>query len=187
MLALNEVKQDLIIEFDNQIFQVVSREFIKNARGKPILATKLKNLITNKIAHHTFQQSDAIKEAEIEKNNAQFLYRDGDNYHFMDNSSYEQFSLPKDMVGSKVKFLRDDIEVVIQKHNEDIIGITLPVKMDFKVVSAPPSLKGNSAQSNDKEVEIETGYKIKTPLFIEEGSIIRVNTEKGIYVERISN
>lgn len=186
MLALNEIKENLIIEFDNQVYQVISRDFIKNARGKPILSTKLKNLITGKVIHHTFQQSDTTKEAEIEKNKAQFLYKEGDNYYFMDNTSYEQFSMPQNIIGSKEKFLKEDTELVVQKYKDEFIGISLPIKMDFKVTSAPPDVKGNSAQSNDKEVEIETGCKIRVPLFIKAEDIIRINTDKEEYAERVS-
>jgi elongation factor P len=184
---MNDLKLNLIIELDNSIYQVLTKEFIRNAQRRPVMSTKLKNLFTGKIIKHTFQQSDIIKEAEIEKNKAQFLYREGDNFYFMDNNTYEQFSLPKDIMSSMIKFLKENIEVVVQKYNNDYIGVSLPVKMDFKVISAPPDTKGNSAQSSDKEVEIETGCRIKVPLFIKEGDVIKINTEKEIYVGRASD
>lgn len=186
MLALNDLKPNLIIEFEDQIYQVLSREFIKNARGKPIMSTKLKNLMSGKVVNNTFQQSDNIKEAIIDKIKAQYLYNDENNLYFMDNSSFEQFSIPKSKIGTNEKFLKEDTAVLVEKYNNEYIGISLPIKMHFKVISAPPDTKGNSAQASDKEVEIETGYKVKAPLFIKEGDIIKINTEKEEYVERVS-
>ncbi len=187
MLTMNDLKVNQIIELENDIYQVLSKDFIRNAQRRPVMSTKLKNLISGKIAKHTFQQSDVIKEALIEKCDAQFLYKEEDNFFFMDNETFEQFSLPKNLIDSNEKFLKENTDVTILKHKDDFIGITLPIKMNFKVISAPPDTKGNSAQSSDKEVEIETGYKIKAPLFVKENDIIKINTEKGIYVERISN
>jgi elongation factor P len=184
---MNDLKINLIIELEDDIYQVLSKDFIRNAQRRPVMSTKLKNLISGKIVKHTFQQSDVVKEAIIEKNDAQFLYKDEDSFFFMNNETFEQFSLPKNLIGSNEKFLKENTDVAILKHEDTFIGIDLPIKMNFKVISAPPDTKGNSAQSSDKEVEIETGFKIKAPLFIKENDVIKINTEKGIYVERISN
>lgn len=184
MITMNDLKPNLIIELEGNVYQVLSKEFIRNAQRRPVMTTKLKDLISGKIIKHTFQQSGVIKEANIEKSKAQFLYKDNDNYYFMDNETFEQFSLSKKTIGSKEKFLKENIEVNILKYEEKPIEIILPIKMNFKVISAPPDTKGNSAQSGTKEVEIETSFKIKVPLFIREGDIIKINTEKGSYVGR---
>lgn len=185
MLTMNDLKTGTIIEFQNSIYQVLSKEFVRRAQGKPIVATKLKDLLSDKVITHSFQQSDVIKEANIEKVKAQFLYKDDNAFYFMDNKNFEQFSLPKKIVGIKENFLKEDTEIDILEYEEKAIDLALPVKMSFEVTSAPPDIKGNSVQAGTKEVEIETGYKIRVPLFIKEGDKIKINTSKGTYVERV--
>ncbi len=187
MLTMNDLKPNQMIELESHLYQVLSKDFIRNAQRRPVMSTKLKDLISGKIVKHTFQQSDVIKEVDLEKNIAQFLYKDGEKYFFMDNTTFEQFFLPKKLIGSNEKFLKENTEVSVLKYEETFIGISLPVKMNFKVISAPPDTKGNSAQSSDKEIELETGFKIKAPLFIKEGDIVKINTAKEIYIERVSN
>ena len=182
---MNDLKSGLIIELKEEPYQVITKEFTKMGKGKPVVVAKLNNLISGKVMKQTFQQADKIKEADVSKTKAQFLYKDADNFHFMDNESYEQFSLPKSSLGNKSSFLKEDTEVTILNFNEKPIDIVLPIKMNFKVISSPPGIKGDSAQSGNKRVEIETGLKIEVPLFIKEGDTIKINTEKGSYAERV--
>lgn len=182
---MNELKSGQIIEFKGEPYQIILKEFTKMGKGKPVVVTKLKNLISGKVIKQTFQQADRIKEADISKTKAQFLYKDNGSFYFMDNESYEQFSLPKEALGKKSKFLKEDTEVSILNYDERPIDIILPVKMSLKVVSSPPGIKGDSAQSGTKKVTTETGLEIEVPLFIKEGDTIKINTEKSSYVERI--
>lgn len=132
----------------------------------------------------TFQGSDKIEEAEMAKSKAQYLYKEGENYFFMDNVNYEQFSLPKSVLGDLTNYLIEGTEVTILVHGTIPINIELPIKMDFRVVEAPPTIKGNTADGGTKLVTLETGIKVNTPLFVKEGDIIRINTETGEYSER---
>ena len=134
----------------------------------------------------TFQGVGQAEEAETETKKANFLYKDTTDAYFMDNDSYEQFTLVLEDLGDQPKFLKDSTDVSVLYFEGKPVTIQLPIKMDFKVVSAPPGVKGNSAGNVNKQVEIETGATINVPMFIEEGDIIRINTDTGEYVERAS-
>lgn len=185
MLDLSEIKLGKIIVINDQPYKVVSTQHSKQARSGAVLRTKLKNLVNGSMIEKTFSGSDKAEEASLEKTKASFLYSDGENYNFMDQETFEQFSFSKDDIGEQVQFLRDGTIVDILKFNGKSVNISLPTKMEFKVVSAPPGIKGDTAGSATKQVTIETGAQIKCPLFVNEGDVIRVNTETSDYVERV--
>ncbi|HBR71623.1 MAG TPA: elongation factor P [Candidatus Moranbacteria bacterium] len=149
-----------------------------------MLRTKLKNLINGSMIDKTFQGADKVEEADISKSKAQYLYNDADGYHFMDTASYDQFSLPKEVIGNLSLYMIDGIEVTVLNFNANPVNIELPVKIKLKVMEAPPGLKGDTASSGDKVVVLETGAKVTTPLFVEAGDEIIINTETGTYVSR---
>lgn len=184
MLALNEIKAGEKIILDGDPYQVLSDQHSKTGRAAAVLRTKLKNLRTGAVINKTFQGADKAEKAEIEKKKSQYLYADNGNFHFMDNENYEQLSLSKEVIGQSSKFLKEGVDVDVIYFNSNPINIELPVKMDFKVIEAPPSIKGNTADGGNKQVVIETGAKVNVPLFIKEGDFIRVNTETGQYAER---
>ncbi len=185
MLSLNEIKLGRILEINNEPFIVIKADHHKMGRGGAVLKTKLKNLINGNVLEKTFQGNDKAEEAHTEKKKANFMYADDNEAYFMDNESYEQFSIAIEQIGDKKKFLKDGTDVNVLYFNNNPVAIDLPIKMEFKVVSAPPGVKGNSAGNVTKQVEIETGAEISAPLFVNEGDIIRVNTDTGEYVERV--
>lgn len=184
MLSINEIKLGTLIQVDGAPYVVVKAGHHKVARGGAVLKIKIKNLISGNVLERTLQGNDKVESAQTEKKKVNFMYKDENEANFMDNESYEQFSLPLEQVGQKQEFLRDGTDVNILYFKNKPIAIDLPVKIELKVVSAPPGVKGNSAGSVTKQVELETGVKLNVPLFINEGDIIRVNTETGEYVER---
>lgn len=184
MLNLSDIKTGKTIAINNEPYLVIFHQHSKIGRAGAVLRTKLRNLKTGAVMEKTFQGADKIEEAEIAKSKAQFLYREGENFFFMDNASYEQFSLPKSVLGNLTDYLIEGTEVTILNYNNSPINIELPVKMEFKVVEAPPALRGNTADGGSKLVTLETGIKVNTPLFIKQGDIIRINTETGEYAER---
>ncbi len=184
MLNFNEIKIGKVVQINNEPYLVIKTDHHKMARGGAVLKTKLRNLINSSILEKTFQGSEKCEEADIEKKKASFMYKDESHAHFMNSETYEQFSLTLEKIGEKQKFLKDGIDVDVLYFNSQSIAIELPVKIDFKVVSAPPGVKGNSAGGVTKMVELETGAKINAPLFVNEGDMIRVNTDTGEYVER---
>ncbi|MBI4117411.1 MAG: elongation factor P, partial [Parcubacteria group bacterium] len=153
---------------------------------RPVMQTKIKNILTGKIVERNFQQSDYFEEADIQKKEVKFLYSHRGEFWFSgkDDSS-KRFKLGKEIIGESAKFLKPDTIITSLLFNDKIINIDLPVKMDFKVIEAPPSVRGNTAQGGTKQIKLETGVLINAPLFIEEGDIIRVNTQTGEYAERV--
>jgi elongation factor P len=184
MLSLSDIKTGKTISLNNEPYLVIFHQHSKMGRAGAVLRTKIRNLKTGSVMEKTFQGADKIEEAEISKSKAQFLYQEDDNYFFMDNGSYEQFSLPRSVLGNLTNFLLEGTEVTFLAYNTIPINIELPVKMDFKVVEAPPAIKGNTADGGSKQVTLETGIKVNTPLFVKVGDTIRINTETGEYVER---
>jgi elongation factor P len=184
MLDINQIKTGKKIILDGEPFAVLFDQHSKTGRAGAVLRTKLKNLKSGAIVSKTFQGADKVQEAEIEKQKAQFLYGDNSGYYFMNNATFEQFSLPNEVIGEAKRFLKEGTDLDVIYFSSVPINIELPIKMDFEVVEAPPAVKGNTVDGGSKQVIIETGVKINAPLFIKTGDIIKINTETGEYAER---
>ncbi len=190
MLAYSEIKPGTYIVLDGQPYVVVEYKFLRMQQRKPVAQTKIKNLVTGKTIEKTFQQSDKIEEAEIETKEIKYLYSNRGEFWFSEKDDLsKRFKLEESLIGNYADLLKPNsiVEAVIfSVSGEDkIIGIKLPIKIDLKVVEAPPAVKGDTAQGGSKQVVTETGAVITTPLFINEGDIIRINTETKEYVERV--
>ncbi|MDD3284803.1 MAG: elongation factor P [Patescibacteria group bacterium] len=184
MLEFNELKLNKIISFKDQPYKIISAQHSKQARSGAVLKTKLKNLITGDMLEKTFSGGDKAEEANLTREKASFLYKDNENCYFMDQETFEQFFFDIESMKEQVDYLKDGTIVEILKFNDKPVSVSLPTKMEFKVISAPPGVKGDTAGSATKQVTIETGANIKCPLFIKDGDIIKINTETGEYVER---
>ncbi|MCD6149180.1 elongation factor P [bacterium] len=184
MLNINEIKTGKNIALNGEPCAVIFCEHSKMGRAGAVLRARIKNLITGAVLEKTFQGADKIDEAEIEKSKAQYLYKENESYVFMDNENYDQFFLSREVLGNSAKYLIEGTEVIILNFNNNYINIELPIKMKFKVVEAPPGIKGDTASGGNKVVKLETGLEITVPLFIKEGDEVIVNTEKGEYVSR---
>lgn len=171
---------------DGQPYEVLDSHFLRMQQRKAVMQTKLRNLISGKIIDRNFQASDYFEEAEVEKKSAVFIYTNRGEYWFHEESNPKnRFSLSGEVLGESAKFLTSNTVVSIMTFNDKVIKVSLPVKMDFKVIEAPPSVKGNTAQGGNKVVTLEGGGKVSVPLFVNQDDIIRVNTETGEYVERV--
>jgi len=184
MLSLNEIKLGRVLKIADEPYIVTRTEHHKMGRGGAVLKTKLKNLITGGVLEKTFQGSEKVDEAETETKKTNYMYKDTEQAYFMDNESYEQFSFPLDQIGEKQYFLKDGTDVDTLYFAGRPVAVELPVKIVLKVVSAPPGVKGNSAGNVTKQVELETGAKINVPMFVNEGDMVKINTDTGEYVER---
>lgn len=184
MLSISDIKTGKNILWNDTPYVVLYHEHSKTGRAGAVLRTKLKNLVTGAVMDKTFQGSEAVYEADISKSKAQYTYKEGTDYNFMDNESYEQFSLSKDALGDNVNYLKEGTEVTLLNFNGNPINIELPVKVTLKVVDAPPGIKGNTVSTGGKVVTLETGMKVSTPLFVNAGDEVVVNTERGEYVGR---
>jgi elongation factor P len=184
MLSLSEIKAGKVIIVNGEPYVIVKTDHHKMGRGGAVLKVKLRNLINGNMLDRTFQGNEKAEEADTEIKKANFLYKDTAEAYFMDNASYEQFGLPIETLGEKINYLKDGTDVDILYFQGKPVAVELPVKVALKVVSAPPGVKGNSAGSVTKVIELETGHKINAPMFINEGDVIKVNTDTGEYVER---
>lgn len=185
MLSFNEIKLGKVVQVSGEPYLIIRTDHHKMGRGGAVLKTRLKNLINANILDKTFQGNEKVEEAEIEKKKANFMYGDENEAYFMDNQTYEQFSIALEQIGDKQKFLKEGADVDVLYFIGKPVSVDLPVKVELKVVSAPPGVRGNSTGSVTKQIELETGAKINTPLFVNEGDVVRVNTETGEYVERV--
>ena len=187
MLEYNEITVGKFIIFEREPWEVLDSHVFRKQQRKPVNATKLKNMITGRVTEYSFHVSDKAEEADIENKNIKFIYSNsqkGEYWFHEENDPSKRFSLSEDQVGFGVQFLKKDTLAKAMVFDDEIIGVKLPIKVELKVVEAPPSTKGNTAQGGSKQVKVETGATINTPLFINEGDTIRINTQTGDYVER---
>ena len=184
MLNISDIKTGKNIILNNEPFSVLYHEHSKMGRAGSVLRTRLKNLVTGAILEKTFQGAETVQEADVSKSKAQYTYREGGDFYFMDMESYEQFSLSEKVIENAVDYLKEGTEIIILSFSGNPINIELPVKVTLRVTEAPPGIKGNTVSTGGKVVTVETGFKVSTPLFINEGDEIIINTEKGEYVSR---
>jgi elongation factor P len=184
MLGISEIKTGKNIILNDMPYVVLYHEHSKTGRAGSVLRTRLKNLATGAVLEKTFQGAETLEEADIAKSKAQYIYKEGENYFFMDNTSFEQFSLPKSVIGNATDYLKEGTEIIILNLNGTAINLELPIKMTLEVVEAPPGTRGNTVSTGGKVVQLETGLQVSAPLFINQGDKIIVNTEKGEYVSR---
>lgn len=186
MLSINDLQNGILVKINNDPYVVASVKHLHMGRGASSIQTKLRNLRTGQVFERNFRPSDEFEEVEIEKMKSRFLYESKGLYWFDETGNPKnRFSLNKEELGDASNFLKANIEATAIKFEGKIISIELPVKIDFKVVEAPPSIKGDTASGGTKVVIIESGTKISTPFFINEGDVIKVNTQTGEYVERV--
>jgi elongation factor P len=186
VLAYNEATVHKFIEHEGQPWEVMDSRVFRMQQRKPVNQTKLKNLITGKVAEITFHQSDKINEVEIEEREIKYLYNNRGEFWFCDpKDPSKRFSLKDEVVGTGGQFLKPNTIVTQMTWEDKQLGLKLPIKVELKVVEAPPAVKGDTAKGGNKQIKLETGAIINAPLFIEEGETIRVNTDTGEYVERV--
>ncbi|MFA5084013.1 MAG: elongation factor P [Candidatus Paceibacterota bacterium] len=187
MLSINDLKSGSFVVIDENPFVVIEVKHLHMGRGGSSIQTKIKNLETGQVLSRNFKPADSFEEAEIEKMKSRFLYENRGVYWFDEiGNPKNRFSFKKEDLSEEIyNFLKPNLEIVALKFQEKVISIELPIKIDFKVVEAPPTIRGDTAQGGNKPVTIETGAKILVPLFIEEGDTIRINTQTGQYAERI--
>ncbi len=197
MINYNELKPGTVFILEGQPYEVLEFDFLRMQQRKPVAQTKIKNLITGKVLNRNFQNSETFPEAKIDYKRAKLLFSHRGKFVFseLQNPSAHlrqgyggqaRFELSEEIIGEKTMFLKPNSEVELMIFENKIINMKLPIKMEFKVIEAPPSIKGNTAQGGTKAVKIETGALINAPLFIQEGDVIKINTETGEYAERVS-
>ena len=186
MLSYTGLTKGTTFILDGEPYEALEYKFLRMQQRKPVVQTKIKNLITGKTISRNFHQNETFEEAEIEKEELNFIYSHRGEYWFnKKNNPKQRFSLAEKIIGESAKFLKPNTVVTAYKFKGAILNIVLPIKMDYKVAEAPPAIRGNTAQGGAKQIILENGLKIQAPLFIEEGNVVRINTETGEYVERV--
>ena len=185
MYVIAELKKGRAVIVEGEPYLITWNQFSKSARQGGVMATKMKNLKTGSVIQKTFQGSDKLEPAEIGYKKVQYLYGDGTNYTFMDLTTYDQFELNEDTVGEIADFLTEGQELDAMIFDEQPIGINLPPTIEVKVVETMPGVKGDTATGGTKPATLESGATINVPLFVNEGDIIKVNTDTGTYMCRV--
>lgn len=186
ILSYNEIVAKTVIDYNGEPFEVLSSHVFRMQQRKPVNQTKLRNLVSGKVIEISFHQSETVPEADISKMNANYLYTNrGESWFAEEGNPKNRFSFPEDSVSDKVKWLVTNAVVEVMLYKEKPITIRIPVKVDLKVKEAPPAVKGDTATGGNKQVVLETGAVVSTPLFINEGDILKINTDTGDYVERV--
>lgn len=190
MLEYNEVREKKIILWEGQPYEVIHSHVFRKQQRKPVNATKIKNLITGRVAEISFGSSEKVEEADISTRPALYLYKAKGEVWLCDpKDRANRFSIKEEVVSDKLKFIKENTEVELiiftdEDDEEQVIGIKVPVKVELKITDAPPSIKGSTVTGGNKVATLETGATVQVPLFINIGETVRINTETGEYVER---
>ncbi|MDD2377333.1 MAG: elongation factor P [Bacilli bacterium] len=184
MINVNDIKNGMTITFDGNIYSIIEFLHVKPGKGPAFVRTKLKNLRTGATIEHTFNAGIKLEKAPISKSTMQYLYATGDTYCFMNMDNYEQLELQKSQIGDDVEYLKEGVNVNLTFYEGELLGLELPEKIEYKVVSTEPAVKGNTATNATKEAVLENGLVVKVPLFINNDEIIIVSTSTGKYDSR---
>ncbi len=186
ILEYNEITEKKYIVMDGQPYEVISSHVFRKQQRKPVNATKLKNLMTGKVTEYSFHQSEKIQEAEIDEREVKYLYNNRGEWWFANpEKPAERFKVTEDQVGPQGRFLKPNTVVGQYLFQEQPMGFRMPITAELKVTEAPPGIKGDTATGGQKVITLETGATINAPLFVNEGDVIRINTETGEYRERV--
>ncbi|WP_422660699.1 elongation factor P [Paenibacillus sp. EC2-1] len=184
MISVNDFKTGLTVEVDGDIFTVLDFQHVKPGKGAAFVRSKLKNLRNGNTVEKTFRAGETIGRAQIENRGVQYLYASGQEHVFMDNETYDQFSLTSEQLEWELNFLKENMNVNIISYQGEILGINLPNSVELKVVETEPGVKGNTAQGATKTAKVETGLNVQVPLFINEEDVLLVDTREGKYISR---
>ena len=187
VLAYNEILPKTVIVLNDEPFLVLSAHVFRKQMRKPVNQTKIKSLKTGRVIEQTFHQNENAEQADLEKKMIEFIYESRGQYWFCDaGKPQNRFELSDQVVGDAIKFVKPKSEVEALVFNDEVIGLKVPIKVELMVKQADPAVKGNTVQGGSKEVVLETGAKVNVPMFINEGDVVRLNTETGEYVERVT-
>lgn len=185
MSSTSDVRKGVVIRQPNDLYVVVEFQHVNPGKGAAFVRTRMKSLTSGKVVEVTYKTSESVDIVQVDWRTMQYLYKTGDNYAFMNMESYEQVEMNGELIGDEAKYLKEGIDVVVGLYEGRPVSIELPKKIKYKVVDAPPAVRGDSASGNvTKEITLDNGLKIYAPIFIKEGEEILVNTETGEYSAR---
>jgi len=185
VIFAGDLRPGVKVEVDGVPFMVTDYQWVKPGKGGAFMRTKLKNMRTGAIIERTFRTEEKLAPAELEERRAQFLYQSGDEFHFMDTESYEQFFLSEDQLGDARQYLKEEMVVTIVSHRGAPLAVEVPTFVELAVAETDPGVRGDTASGGSKPAKLETGAVIQVPLFINVGDRLRVDTRTGTYIERV--
>lgn len=185
MISAGEFRNGATFELDGQIFRIVEFQHVKPGKGAAFVRTKLKNVITGAVVERTFNPSEKMPKAQIERRDMQYLYNDGGLFYFMDTETYEQIPLNQEQLGDALKFVKENMMVKILSYKGSVIGVEPPTFVELEITHTEPGFKGDTATGATKPAAVETGATIMVPLFINAGDVIKIDTRTETYIERV--
>ena len=183
-VSTNDLKNGMTLDLGEGLFGVVEFQHVKPGKGGAFVRTKLKNVRTGAVVERTFRADEKLVQAIIDKRETQFLYRDGDDYVFMDQVSYEQTNVPPSSLGEAVNFLKVGDTANLEFYGDEIVGVELPASVSLTITETEPGVQGDRVSGARKPATLETGYTIQVPLFVNEGDVVKVDTRTGDYMTR---
>ncbi len=183
-VGINQIKSGMAIELEGKLFLVVEWQHVKPGKGNAFVRMKLKNIQLGTVINRTFRTNDKVEVAHIEKKNIQYLYSAKDMYEFMDQETYEHITLHREQLGHVINYLRENMEVTAIVYKNNIVSLEAPIFIDMKIVSTEPGIRGDTSRAGTKPAKIESGMTVQVPLFINEGTIVRIDTRTDKYVGR---
>ena len=186
MIQATQLKKGMCIKHDNDLWRIVEAQHKTPGNLRGMVQARIRNLKTGAISDHRFRSVDVVERAILDESEMEFLYRDGDMYHFMNNETFEQLGLSDDVLGSAVDYLTPNLKLAIEFYEDRPVGIDLPLNVVMKVMETEPGIKGASVSNVGKPAKMETGLIVQVPAFINEGDVIRIDTATGSYVERVN-
>jgi elongation factor P len=187
MADTSDFRTGLIIKYKNDLYTLVEFQHVKPGKGGAFVRSTLKNLKNGKVIDNTFRAGEGIDIVRVERRKYQYLFREGDFLVCMDNDTYEQINIPKELFGSGVDYLKESEEVEILFNGSEIINVEIPIFVNLKVTETEPGFRGDTATGANKPATLETGATVNVPLFINVGDMLRVDTRIGGYVERVKS
>lgn len=177
-----DIKKGAVIRHQGDLYVVTTFNFVNPGKGSAFTKTKMKSITSGKTIEITYKSGETVDTVYVQRQNMQYLYKNGDVYSFMNQETYETVDISGDILGDDGKYLKEGLDVIVSLHEGIVVAVDLPKKVTYKVVTAPPAVKGDTASGNvTKEVELENGLKVQAPIFIKEGEEIVINTETGDY------
>lgn len=186
MIQATQLKKGMCIKHDNDLYRVVEAQHKTPGNLRGMVQAKIRNLKTGSISDHRFRSVDMVERAILDESEMEYLYQDGDMYHFMNNETFEQVGLSDEVLGDAVSYLIPNIKLGIEFYEGRPVGIDLPLNVEMRVVETEPAIKGASVSNVGKPAKMETGLVVQVPAFINEGDLIRIDTTNGSYVERVA-
>ncbi|HUX03584.1 MAG TPA: elongation factor P [Acidimicrobiales bacterium] len=183
-ISSNDIKNGITLKVDGALFTVIEFQHVKPGKGGAFVRTKLRNARSGAVIERTYRSDERLEQAIIDKRDVQYLYRDGDDYVFMDQSTYDQISMPSKNLGDAAHFLKETGKAMLMLHDDEIIGIELPASVELTIAETEPGIQGDRVSGARKPATLETGHVVQVPLFVGPGEVIKVDTRTGEYITR---